>query len=251
MTTVERRLTLTLFWFFLMTMMILVSRSMGWGAEPGVYLSGELSQARFDGPAVDGTWTQERLPSRDGIPAVKQTKESMTWDLGAGYRFANGESWYSSGLSIEAGYRNYGSGVSAGGLAVSDEVYGEILAGHIPHHIKSVEYEATDHLQGGYLRIAKGFETEYGIEPFVSGGIEVLHHRLDFWARDRHGVARQGPIFTGFVAGPTVGGGLKYSVTKGLKVRVGVESHWMMTESGHPISSHWLTAGGGLEASLW
>jgi opacity protein-like surface antigen len=151
--------------------------------------------------------------------------------------------------SIEAGYRHYGSGVSAGGLAVSDAVYGAILEGKPPKHINSSEYEATDHMQGGYLRVAKGFDVGYGLEPYVSAGFEVLYHDLNFWSRTQKGRMGYGG-FTGIMAGPTVGGGVKYDLWNGIKARAGVESHWMMTESGHPISSHWLTVGAGIEVPL-
>jgi hypothetical protein len=150
--------------------------------------------------------------------------------------------------SIEAGYRHYGSGVSAGGLAVSDAVYGAILEGKMPKHIDSWEYEATDHMQGGYLRVAKGFDVGYGLEPYLSGGFEVLYHDLNFWSRSPKGRMNTGG-FTGIMAGPTVGAGVK-AVYKGLKARFGAESHWMMTESGHPISSHWMTVGAGIEVPI-
>lgn len=67
-------------------------------AEP--YVAGDLLWTTYQGPRVDGTWTQEHLESQRGIPAVRQTKESLTWDVGAGYRFANGESWLSQHWSI-------------------------------------------------------------------------------------------------------------------------------------------------------
>lgn len=213
------------------------------------YVAGDILQARYQGPQVDGTWQQQMLPSRDGIPAVAQTKESLAWDVGAGYRFTDGEAWYSTLLSIEAGYRNYGSGLSAGGLGVNDEQYGKIQRGELdPNCAASVPYDATDHLQGGYLRLAKGFSLGYGLEPYVSGGVEVLYHDLDFWSQGRKRIQTGG--FTGMMAGPTVGGGLKYHVWHGVKARVGAESHWMVTESGHPITNHWLTVGGGIEVPL-
>lgn len=222
-------------------------------AQAEWYVAGDLLQARFAGPSVDGTWKQEHVPSRDGIDAVKQTKESLAWDVGFGYRFADGDSWATALWSLEAGYRHYGSGISAGGLAVSDDVYGSIVSGHLSEpdlsQVASSEYEATDHLQGGYLRMAKGFEAGYGIEPYVSGGVEVLYHDLNFWSRGRKGHMGYGG-FTGMMAGPTVGGGVKYAIWHGIKARVGAESHWMVTESGHPISSQWLTVGGGIEVPL-
>ena len=213
------------------------------------YLAADLLQARYAGPAVDGTWKQEHLPSRDGIPANRQTTESLAWDVGAGYRFADGDSWLTSLWSIEGGYRHFGSGVSAGGLAVSDAEYGAMLTGHTPHAVKSSEYEATDHLQGGYLRASKGFDVVLGLEPYLSAGFFVASHKLNFWTRSPNGHMHAGG-FTGLVAGPTVGGGVKYVLYRGVKARAGVESQWTMTESGHPISSQWVTVGGGIEVPL-
>jgi hypothetical protein len=212
------------------------------------YLAADVLQARSAGPAVDGTWKQEHLPSRDGIPAVSLTTESLAWDVGAGYRFADGESWLTNLWSIEGGYRHWGA-VSAGGLAVSDMQYGAMLTGRAPHAVKSSEYEATDHLQGGYLRAAKGFAVGLGLEPYVSAGLFVAYHDLNFWTRSPKGHMHYGG-FTGLVAGPTVGGGVKVALYKGVKARAGVDSHWSMTESGHPISSQWLTVGGGVEVPL-
>jgi opacity protein-like surface antigen len=212
------------------------------------YVAGDVLWTTYQGPQVDGTWTQEQLPSQRGIPAVRQTKESMAWDVGAGYRFTDGEAWYSKGLSLEAGYRHYGAGVSAGGLAVSDAVYGDILNGEHPRY-KASEYEATTHMEGGYLRVAKGFDVGYGVEPYVSGGIEVLYQETDFWNKSQKGKTQTGG-FTGIMAAVTAGGGFKYHVGYGVKARVGAESHWVITESGHPISSQWLTVGGGIEVPL-
>lgn len=212
------------------------------------YVAGDVLWTTYQGPQVDGTWTQEQLPSQRGIPAVRQTKESMAWDVGLGYRFADGEAWYSKGLSLEAGYRHYGAGVSAGGLAVSDAVYGDILDGEHPHY-KASEYEATTHMEGGYLRAAKGFDVGAGIEPYVSGGVEVLYQETDFWNKSRPGKIQTGG-FTGIMAALTAGGGVKYHVGYGVKARIGAESHWIMTESGHPISSQWITVGGGVEVPL-
>lgn len=212
------------------------------------YVAGDVLWTTYQGPQVDGTWVQAQLPSQRGIPAVRQTKESMSWDVGAGYRFADGESWYSKSLSLEAGYRHYGAGVSAGGLAVSDEVYGDILNGGHPHY-KASEYEATTHMEGGYLRVAKGFDVGAGIEPYVSGGAEVLYQETDFWSKPRKGKLQTGG-FTGVMAALTAGGGVKYHVGYGVKARVGAESHWIITESGHPISSQWITVGGGIEVPL-
>lgn len=213
------------------------------------YLAADLLQARFAGPSVDGTWKQEHVPSRDGLPANHQTTQSLAWDVGAGYRFASGDSWLSQLWSIEGGYRHFGSGVSAGGLAVSDAQYGAMLAGTNHHAVKSSEYEATDHVQGGYLRVAKGFAAGYGLEPYVSVGVFVAYHDLNFWSRSHKGRMGSGG-FTGMVAGPTVGGGIKYELSRGIKARAGAESHWAITESGHPISSQWLTVGGGIEVPL-
>lgn len=211
------------------------------------YLAGDLMQARFQGPQTDGTWVQQGVPSRDGIPAVKQTKEHLAWGVGAGYRFADGERWWAERWSIEGGYRYWGV-VSAGGLWVGDHQYFPETQ-TVAKGAKSSEAEAADHLQGGYLRVAKGFPVGYGIEPFVSAGAFVAYHDLNFWARPKHGRMVSGG-FTGIVAGPTVGGGVKYELWRGIKARAGVDAHFAVTESGHAISSQWLTVGGGIEVPL-
>lgn len=213
------------------------------------YLAADLLQARFQGPQVDGTWKQERTPSWGDTQAMTQTKQSIAYDVGLGYRFTDGEPWYTKNWSVEGGYRHWGA-ISAGGLAVNDHQYREVTSGLVrPGHYKPAEYDATDRLQGGYLRIAKGFDIGLGLEPYVSVGAFVAYHDLQGWWKGPYG--GQGAVgFTGVVAGPTVGGGVKYHVYQGIKARVGVESHWSMTESGHPISSQWLTVGGGIEVPV-
>lgn len=217
------------------------------------YIAGDLLQARYQGPQVDGTWQQQQLVSQRGIPAVRMTKESMAWDVGLGYRFADGEDWYAKKWSIEGGYRHFGSGVSAGGLIVPESVYERVRSGELdPRCIKTHEYEATDHLEGGYLRATKGFDLAYGFEAYVSAGAFVAYHDLNFWI-DKRRRQGHGPVsggFTGIAAGPTVGGGLKWEVWQGVKARFGAESHWALTESGHPISSQWVLVGGGIEVPL-
>lgn len=216
-------------------------------ARAEVYVAGDVSWITYDGPKVDGTWEQQALPSRHGIPAVAQTKEGFGWDAGLGYRFA-GKSWYSHLVSIETGYLNFGAGVSAGGLAVSDAIYQQILEGHAPHY-KSTPYETTTHMHGGYLRLAKGFEIGYGFELYLSVGFMGASQRTDFHTDLGHGRTQTGE-FTGMVAGPMVGGGVKYDVWHGIKARVGAESTWTMTESQHPISSQWIRVNAGIEVPL-
>lgn len=214
------------------------------------YLAGDLLQARFAGPTVDGTWKQEYTPSQDGKPAMTQTLQSLAWDVGAGYRFADGAAWYTQSLSVEGGYRHWGNTLSAGGLAVSDDQYHQVTTRQVgPAHYEPAEYDATDRLQGGYLRMTKGFAVGGGVEPYVAVGAFVAYHDLQGWWR--HPAGGSGAVgYTGVVAGPTVGGGLKYELVRGIRARVGVESHWSLTESGHPISSQWLTVGGGIEVPL-
>lgn len=205
------------------------------------YVAGDLLQARYAGPTVDGTWKQDLIPQGSELDGT-----SLAYDAGLGYRFAGGASAWSRIWSVEAGYRNWGS-VVASGKWVSDEEYTAVMqygsqimserGMHPPHS------SATDHLQGGYLRVAKGVDVGHGIEPFVSAGVFVAVHTMNFNHNPR-------TIFSGPMAGPTVGGGVKYDVYQGIKVRASVDSHWSLTESGHPISSQWLTVGGGLEVPL-
>ena len=171
-------------------------------------------------------------------------------NVGGGYRFDDGDAWYSRLWSVESGFRHYGSGVSAGGTVTGDHTYGKILNGTLhPRHVTPSTYEATDHLQGGYMRVSKGVDVGYGLVPYVSAGVEILYHDLNFWTRSTHGRLSSGG-FTGGLAGPTVGGGVRYALWRGVNARFGAEAHWLLTESGHPISSHWLTVGGGIEVPL-
>lgn len=228
-------------------MMLVLWASPAWAEW---YVAGDLVQARYQEPQVDGTWRQDHVPATSTHHANMFTLQSLAWDVSAGYRVAGGETWYTRLWSVEAGYRHYGSGVSAGGTVTDDHTYGKLLAGtRHPSTVRPSTYEATDHLQGGYLRVAKGVDLGYGIEPYVSAGVEVLYHDLNFWSRSPKGRMGYGG-FTGIVAGPTVGGGVKYDLWRGIKARVGAEAHWLLTESGHPISSQWITVGGGIEVPV-
>lgn len=219
-------------------------------AQAEWYLAGDLLQARYQPPEVDGTWRQDHVPSTNTHHASMSTLQSMAWNVGAGYRFDLTETWYGRLFAVEAGYRHYGSGVSAGGTVTDDHTYGQILAGkRPPHTVTPSTYEATDHLQGGYLRVSKGFETWYGIEPYVSAGVEILYHDLNFWSRSPKGRMSYGG-FTGILAGPTVGGGIRVALWQGVKARFGAEAFWGATEEGHPISNERITWGGGIEVPL-
>jgi opacity protein-like surface antigen len=234
---------------FLVAGVLLLWATVGWAEERKGewYLAGDLLQARYQGPQVDGTWRQ------DHVPGNHMTLESMAWDVGLGYRFADGEAWYTKQLSVEGGYRHYGSGVSSGGPIVGDADYHQIRFEGVPHQrFKKNVYEATDHSEGGYVRVTKGLLSWHGLEPYVSVGVEVLYHDLNIWVRNPCKPGRRAWTggFTGFMAGPTVGGGIKYEVWNGIKARFGAESHWSLTESGHPISSQWLLVGGGVEVPL-
>lgn len=219
-------------------------------AQAQWYLAGDLLQARYQEPQVDGTWRQNAVPSNRTHHANMMTLESLAWDVGAGYRFIGDDRWWTRGWAVEGGYRHYGSGVSSGGTVTDDHTYGQLLAGtRRPSTVTPSTYEATDRLQGGYLRVSKGLATWYGLEPYLSAGVEVLYHDLNFWARSPKGRMSYGG-FTGVLAGPTLGGGVAYEVWRGIRARAGAEAHWLLTESGHPISSHWLTVGGGIEVPL-
>jgi len=205
------------------------------------YAAGDLLQSQFARPAVDGTWKQDLVPHGSELDGT-----SLAYDAGLGYRFTGGASAWTQLWSIETGYRHWGQ-VTASGNWVSDEIYTKVMT-HGPqwlseHGITAPHCSATDRLQGGYLRVAKGVDVGYGIEPYISAGVFAAVHNLSFNDNPR-------TIFSDLVAGPTVGGGIKYEISHGIKARIGVDSHWTMTEKGHPISSQWLTVGGGIEVPL-
>lgn len=212
------------------------------------YLAGDLLQARYQEPQVDGSWRQDRLPSKDGIQANQFTTQALAWGAGLGYRFTDGEAWYRQRWSLESGYRDWGF-ISTGGLYVSDADYARIQTANASdwlekHNIDPKRYEVADHYQGGYIRAAKGFPLPYGFEPYVSIGWFVAQHQT----RLAH---LQNQVFeSGMVAGPTVGGGVKVELYQGIKARVGIESHWTILETHNPVSSHWLTVGAGIEVPL-
>lgn len=219
-------------------------------AQADWYLAGDVMQARYQEPQVDGTWRQDRLPSQDGIQANQFTTQAFAWGAGLGYRFANGQSWYGRDWSVEVGYRDWGF-TSTGGLYISDTDYAQLPTAHAArwldrHHIDPKRYEVADHYQGGSLRAAKGLGTIMGIEPYISLGWFVAQHQT----RLAH---LQNQVFeSGVVAGPTIGGGVKVELYQGIKARAGIESHWTMLETHNPVSSQWLTVSGGIEVPfIW
>jgi hypothetical protein len=219
-----------------------------WGivlvSEPALaewYLAGDLLQARFARPSVDGTWKQDRIPHGSEFDGT-----SLAYGGGVGYRFIGDDRTWTKLWSVEAGYRHWGQ-VMAGGNWVSDDTYTQVMQHGqqwFREHCREGSYSTvTDQLQGGYLRVAKGVDVGYGIEPYISGGMFAATHSMYFNGRST-------PAFSGVVAGPTVGGGIKYEVWRGIKARISVDQHWTVTESGHPISSQWMTVGGGIEVPL-
>jgi len=206
-----------------------------------LYVATDVLNSRFAGPKVDGTYKQDLIDGGSDL-----TGSSLAWGGGLGYRFTDGGSVWSNGWSLEGGYRNWGS-VGVGGRWVSDEHYTEVQQHGqewlSENGIKPKNYNMTDRIEGGYLRVAKGFDLGHGFEVYGSGGVFVGLHtvRLEHARRD---------VYRGVVAGPTAGGGIKYDLYQGIKLRASVDSHWTFSESEHPISSQWLTVGGGLEVPL-
>lgn len=228
-----------------------VMMAMGAPAQAEPYVTFGAGTAQFRGPDTDGTWEQQLLSSRHGIPAVQQTKESFVWDAGVGYRFAGGDTWWEKLWSIEAGFRSFGSGVSAGGLAVSDAQYTKIMNGADEGKFHPSRYEATTHMQGGYVRVSKGFDTGTPLEPYLSVGFTGLGQRTDYWSRGlgAHAKTNTGAM-NGMVAGPTFGGGVRFDLYHGIKLLAGAELQQMVTESGHAISSRWILVEGGVQVPL-
>jgi len=213
---------------------------MGSVAHAEWYVAGDVLHNRFSCPKVDGTWKQDLITG-----GSECDRDSLAWDAGLGYRFEGGSSGWSQLWSVESGYRDWGS-IGVGGRWVSDEHYTEVMQhgeGWLDKKgITPKSYQFEDRLRGGYLRIAKGVDIGYGLEPFVSVGIFGGSHTM--------GRVGYKPAFEGLVIGPTVGGGLKYDLYRGIKARVSVDSHWTFGESGHPPSSQWTTVGGGIEVPL-
>lgn len=204
------------------------------------YVAGDVLHNRFSCPTVDGTWKQDLIT---GGSACEQN--SLAWDAGLGYRFQGGSSAWSQLWSVESGYRDWGS-IGVGGRWVSDEHYTEVMAhgeGWLDKQgITPKSYQFEDRLHGGYLRVAKAVDIGYGLEPFMSAGIFGGTHTM--------GRVGYKPAFEGMVIGPTVGGGIKYELYRGVKARLSVDSHWTLGETKHPISSQWITVGGGIEMPL-
>lgn len=204
------------------------------------YVVGDLMQARYQEPQVDGTWRQDRLPSTVDRQANGFTTQSLAWGGGVGYRAGN---W-----SLEGGYRDWGF-TSTQGLYIADSHYAQLPSHHAAqwlekHGIDSKPYEVADHYQGGYLKVMGGLPVWGEFEPYATVGIFVAQHAT----RLAH---LQNQIFEqGMVIGPLVGGGVKYALWQGVKARVGVESHWTLVETHNPVSSQWVTVGGGVEVPL-
>jgi hypothetical protein len=222
-------------------LMVLILLAMAMPVHAEWYMAGDMLHARHAGPTVDGTWKQDYIMGGSDFNGA-----SLAWDAGVGYRFSEGERVLADNWSVELGYWDWGS-ATAGGQWVSDEQYGQVKQHGEQwlknHDVKRRYTSVSDSLEGGYGRVAKGFVVG-SVEPYVSvgwfGGVHTL--RL---ANKANRV-----LFTGMVSGPTVGGGIKWHIWHGIKARAGAESHWSLTESGHPTSSHWLTVGGGLEVPL-
>lgn len=210
-------------------------------ARAELYVAGDMLHNEFSCPKVDGTWKQDLITGGSNCDTG-----SIAWDTGLGYRFDGGESSWTKLWSVEAGYRNWGN-VGVGGRWVSDVNYTEVMQhgeGWLAENgVTPKSYAFTDRLEGAYLRFAKGFDAGLGLEPFVSAGIFVAHHQLSKDGRDVAG-------HSGIVAGPTVGGGVKYDIYQGLKLRVSVDYHRSFTEAGHPPSTEFFTVGGGVEVPL-
>lgn len=204
------------------------------------YVAGDVLQSHYARPNVDGTWKQDLIPNGSGFDGT-----SLAYDAGFGYRFAGDERAWTQLWSVEMGYRHWGD-VTASGNWVTDEQYEQVTEHGaqwiVEHDIHAPHMSATNRLHGGYLRVMKGVDVGYGFEPYVSvGGFGAGHITII------DGTKRP---FSGEMAGPTVGGGIKYTILYGVKARVGVDSHWSITERNYPISSHWLTVGGGIEVPV-
>lgn len=210
-------------------------------ARAEVYVAGDLLHNKFGCPKVDGTWKQDLITGGSNCDTG-----SLAWDAGLGYRFTGGESSWTKLWSVEAGYRNWGE-IGVGGRWVSDEHYTEVMQhgeGWLEKHgIEPRQFSLINKLEGGYLRVAKGVDLGLGLEPYISAGLFVASHRV---MRPDGGKT----YFEGTVAGPTVGGGLKYNLYRGIKARIGAESHWTISENENPFSSQWITVGGGVEVPL-
>lgn len=205
-----------------------------------LYVAGDMLHNEFSCPKVDGTWKQDLITGGSNCDTG-----SIAWDTGLGYRFDGGDSSWTKLWSVEAGYRNWGN-VGVGGRWVSDEHYTEVMQhgeGWLADNgITPTSHAFEDRLEGAYLRFAKGFETGLGLEPYVSAGIFVARHKLSRAGKDTG--------YSGIVAGPTVGCGVKYDLYHGLKFRVSADYHRAFTEAGHPPSTEFITVGGGVEVPL-
>ena len=189
-------------------------------AQDGPYITGAIGQSRFSLTAPDGTWRQEGL-------GYHATKESLAWQAGLGYGWANG--W-----AVEANYIDFGA-VSNGGNAVGDEDYRPATKTY-NHHAQVNQFEATDQLQAGSLRLLKSFDVGYGFRPFLAAGMWAGVHDLSFWTRYDKRKTRYNDQYGGVLFGPVVGGGLCYALPIA-SVCGQVDYYRAVSQSGFPIST--------------
>ena len=189
-------------------------------AQEGPYITGAIGQSRFSLTAPDGTWRQEGL-------GYHATKESLAWQAGLGYGFADG--W-----AVEATYIDFGA-VSNGGNAVGDEGYRPATKTY-NHHAQVNQFEATDQLQSGSLRLLKSFDVGYGFRPFLAAGMWAGVHDLSFWTRYSQNRVRYNDQYGGVLFGPVVGGGLCYDLPIA-SVCGQVDYYRAVSQSGFPIST--------------
>lgn len=215
-----------------------------------LYLSADLLQTSVSDHSVSPAWISEHLPARAGRPGVRQAAAGLTWDVGAGYRFPGeqSQSWWARGWSIEGGYREIGAGVVRGALPVSGHYLGNLTSGFKGGAPNTTEYELAEELRGAYVRLDKGFVLGLGLEPYLSAGVTVLAYDLTIAERVPGGLRSSAQV-SSVLVGPTLGGGLKYELYQGIKLRVGAESQWIVSGSDVP-APHWVIVGGGLEVPL-
>lgn len=187
--------------------------SVAW-ADEGFYVTGSIGQSRFSLTAPDGTWRQEGL-------GYHATRESVAWAAGVGYRW---DHW-----AIEGGYLDLGR-VKSGGMTVDDAAYNtetRTCDGHAPH----AAFNATDRIQAGTLKIKYSTEV-WTMRPFLSAGVFVGHHGLNWWTDYGREHVTSNNNYGGLMAGPIVGGGICYKWLCGQ-----VEYLRAVTQSAFPIST--------------
>jgi hypothetical protein len=152
-----------------------------------VFLDGAIGPAFHTRTTPDGVWWQQPFPHSFDL-------RDVAWKAGLGLRF--NEHW-----SVTGSYVSLGE-TSARTEAVSDENYD-----HGDRKDPRVNLSATDRLAGPQLVTSYRW-TQWPVQPFLSGGVALLHHYGSATVREYPGPSFN---FHGDIPMFVAGGGLCYA----------------------------------------